>query len=102
YQHRYQEFRAEILPAEYSISAQQDVVAALPDEPAADPFFLDFSYLGGEPLGAGTLGGYIGVAGRSTSIQSHTYFGFTGQIDQGLFRGQMVSGSNNLLSRIDH
>lgn len=100
YRHRYQVFQAQILPGAYDISAQQPVVASLPLEPAADPFYLTYSYLGPAPLGAGPFGGYIGVAARSTSDQSYAYFAFTGQIYQGLFRGQMVSGSNNLLSRV--
>lgn len=103
YQRRYQVFQAQILPGAYDVNAQQPVVAAFPDEPAADPFYFTFLAAGGgEPLSTGTLGGYIGVAARSTSTQSHVYFGFTGQIYQGLFGGQMVSGSNNLLSRVDY
>jgi hypothetical protein len=94
YLHRYQVFRAQIVPGAYSVGAQQSLVAALPDEPAADPFSAYFSW--------GTLGGYIGVAARSTGNQSRVYFGFTRQIYRGLFRGQMVSGSNNLLSAVSY
>jgi hypothetical protein len=98
YQHRYQLFQAQIGPGVYGVSAQQ-VVAALADEPAADPLLGP-----GDLVGPGqiVLGAYIGVAARSTGNQSRVYFGFTGQIYKGLLRGQMVSGSNNLLSAVSY
>jgi hypothetical protein len=93
YDHRYQLFRAQIKPGEHAATTPK-VVSELPDEPAADPF--DWLFLGG------TFGGYIGVTSRSSGDMGRTYFGFTGQIHRGFFRGRMLSNSNNLLSAADY
>jgi hypothetical protein len=93
YDHRYQLLRTQIKPGEHS-AAPPKVVSELPDEPAADPF--DGLFLGG------TFGGYIGAASRSSGDMGRAYFGFTGQIHRGLFRGRMLSNSDNLLSAADY
>jgi hypothetical protein len=93
YDHRYQLFRTQIKPGEHAATPPR-VVSKLPDEPAADPFDgLFFN---------GTFGGYIGAASRSSGDMGRTYFGFTGQIHGGFFRGRMLSNSNNLLSASDY
>jgi hypothetical protein len=66
-------------------------VTPTPADPAAD-FFLAGSF----------IGDYIGMAVKGDGQNSRVYFGFTGQIYEGVSMGVSNHEQNNLLSAIDY
>ena len=89
--HLLQVMRTEIDPPATTPNGSFQTITPIPADPAADLF-----------LAGGFIGDYIGLAVQGDGSNSRAYFGFTGELYEGIAMQVSNPEQNNLLSALDY